>query len=163
MTHIHVCIGNLTIIGSNNGLSPGRCQAIIWTNAGILWIGPLGTNFNEILIEICIFSFKKVHLKLSGNWRPFCLGLGVLTPNPGLLTSDNHDGITFSEETSEGLFIFKLTKNEDTDIIPNHLSSTNINSINDQSKLQEHALNTLWSSRRHLHLGQHWLRWWLVA
>ena len=40
----------LIIIGSDNGLSPGRRQAIIWTNAGILLIGPLGTNFIEILI-----------------------------------------------------------------------------------------------------------------
>ena len=38
------------IIGSDNGLSPNRHQAITWTNAGILLIGPLGTNFNEILI-----------------------------------------------------------------------------------------------------------------
>ena len=36
----HICVGNLTIIGSDNGLSPGRRQAIIWTNAGILLIGP---------------------------------------------------------------------------------------------------------------------------
>ena len=45
----HICVGNLTIIGSDNGLSPGRCQAIIRTNAWILLIGPLGTNFSEIL------------------------------------------------------------------------------------------------------------------
>ena len=32
------------IIGSDNGLSPVRRQAIIWTNAGILLIGPLGAN-----------------------------------------------------------------------------------------------------------------------
>ena len=38
-----------TIIGSNNGLSPGRRQAIIWTNAGILLIRTLGANFSEIL------------------------------------------------------------------------------------------------------------------
>ena len=44
----HICVGNLTIIGSDNGLSPGRRQAIIWTNTGILSIGPLGTNFSEI-------------------------------------------------------------------------------------------------------------------
>ena len=25
----HICVGNLTIIGSDNGLSPGRRQAII--------------------------------------------------------------------------------------------------------------------------------------
>ena len=42
----------LTIIGSDNGLSPGRPQAIIWTNDGILLIAPLGTNFSELLIEI---------------------------------------------------------------------------------------------------------------
>ena len=62
----------LTIIGSDNGLSPGRRKAIIWTNAGILLIQPLGTNFSEISIKIHIFSFKKMHLKmLSGKWQPF--------------------------------------------------------------------------------------------
>ena len=46
---------------------------------GLLLIGPLGTNFNVILTEIYIFSFKKMHVKLSiGNWRLFCLGLNVL-------------------------------------------------------------------------------------
>ena len=75
----HICVGKLTIIGSDNGLSPARCQAIIWTNAGILLIGPLGTNFSEILIRIQTFSFTKMHLKmLSAKWRPFCLGLNVL-------------------------------------------------------------------------------------
>ena len=45
----------------------------------ILLIGPLGTNFSEILIEILAFSFKKMCLKLSSaKWRPFCLGLNVL-------------------------------------------------------------------------------------
>ena len=48
----HICVNKLTMIGSDNGLSPGRRQAIIWTNAGILLIGPLGTNFSKILIEI---------------------------------------------------------------------------------------------------------------
>ena len=75
----HIYVGNLTIIGSDNGLSPGRRQAIIWTKAGILLIGTLGTNFSEILIEIRIFSFTKMHLKMSsGKWRPSCLGLNVL-------------------------------------------------------------------------------------
>ena len=40
----HVCVSKLTIIGSDNGLSPGRRQAIIWTSAGILLIRPLGTT-----------------------------------------------------------------------------------------------------------------------
>ena len=75
----HICVGNLTIIGSDNGLSPGRRQAIIWTNAGILLIRPLGTNFSEIIIGIQTFSFTKMHLKMSSaKWRPFCLGLNVL-------------------------------------------------------------------------------------
>ena len=79
----HICVGNLTIIGSDNGLSPGRRQAITWTNVGILLIGPLGTNFSEMLIEILTFSFNKIHLKMSSaKWRPFCLGLNVLShPN----------------------------------------------------------------------------------
>ena len=76
----HICIGNLTIIVSDNGLSPYRRQAIIWTNAGILLIGPIGTYFSEILIEILTFSFKKMRLNVSSaKRRPFCLGLNVLT------------------------------------------------------------------------------------
>ena len=61
----HVCVSKLTIIGSDNGLSPGRHQAIIWTNTGMLLIGPLGTNFSEILSEIQTFSLKKICFKMS--------------------------------------------------------------------------------------------------
>ena len=83
-----ICVINLTIIGSYNGLSPGRRQAIIWTKAGILLIGPLETNFSEILIEIHTFAFKKMQLKTSsGKWRPFCLGLNVLSKSS---CSSNH-------------------------------------------------------------------------
>ena len=75
----HICVGNLTIIGSDDGLSPGRRQAIIWTNARILLIGPWGANFNEIVIGIQTFSLKKMFLKMSsGKWRPLSLGLNVL-------------------------------------------------------------------------------------
>ena len=78
----HICVSNLTIIGPDNGLSPGRRQAIIWTNAGILSIGTLGTNFSEILIEILTFSFKNMLLKVSsGKWQPFCLSPNVLKAN----------------------------------------------------------------------------------
>ena len=55
----HICVSKLTIIGSDNGLSPERRQAIIWINAGTLLIVPLGTNFSEILIEIQIFHWRK--------------------------------------------------------------------------------------------------------
>ena len=67
----HICVSRIIIIDSDNGLSPGRRQAIIWTNAGLLLIGPLGTNFSEILIEILTFSFKKMRLKVSS--RPQCV------------------------------------------------------------------------------------------
>ena len=68
-------------------MSPGRRQAIAWTNAGILLIGALGTNFNEILIEIYIFfqsrkSIWKCRLEPpSGKWWPLCLGLTVRIGN----------------------------------------------------------------------------------
>ena len=75
----HICVGNLTTIGTDHGLSPGWRQAIIWTNAGILLIGPLGTNFSEISIKILTFSFTKMRLKVSSaKWHQFCLGLNVL-------------------------------------------------------------------------------------
>ena len=75
----HICVSKLTIIGSDNGLSPDRRQAIIWINARILSIGPLGTHYSEIIIEIYKFSFKKMHLKmLSGKRLPSCLSINVL-------------------------------------------------------------------------------------
>ena len=78
----HICIGKLITIGSDNGLSPGRRQAIIWTNDEVLLIRPLGTRFNEILIRNQTFSFMKMHLKMSSvKWRPFCIGLNVLSSN----------------------------------------------------------------------------------
>ena len=76
----HTCVSKLTIIGSDNGLSPSQRQAIIWTNAWILLIRPSGTNFSKILIAIDVFSFKKMHLKMSSaKWRPSCIGLNVLS------------------------------------------------------------------------------------
>ena len=82
---MHIYISKLTIFGSDNGMSPDRRQAIIWTNAGLLLIGPLGTNFSEILIKILAFSFKKMRLKVSSvKQRPFCLCLNVLTFECGL-------------------------------------------------------------------------------
>ena len=75
----HICVSNLTIIGSDNGLSPGRRQAIIWTNDGILLIRTFRIHFSEIVSEIHTYSFKKMHFKMSsGKWRPSCLGLNVL-------------------------------------------------------------------------------------
>ena len=82
----HICVIKVTNIGSNNGLSPGRRQAIIWTNDGILLIWPLGTNFNETLIGLHLFSFNKMRLKMSSGYRrPFCPGLNVLTVKLSLM------------------------------------------------------------------------------
>ena len=68
----HICVSKLTISGSDNGFSPGRRLAIIWTNAGIWLIGPLRTISSGILIVLYIFSCKKMHWKmLSGNVWPF--------------------------------------------------------------------------------------------
>ena len=65
-----------TIIGLENGLSPGQR---ICTNAGLLLIWSLGTNFSEIIFEIHTFSFKQMHSKTpSAKWRTCCLGLNVL-------------------------------------------------------------------------------------
>ena len=44
---------------NSSPLVPIRHQAIMWTNAGILLIGPLGTNSSQISIEMDIFSLKK--------------------------------------------------------------------------------------------------------
>ena len=57
---MRICVNKLTSIGSDNGFSSERGQAIIWTNVWILLIGPLGTNFSEIIIEIYTFLFKKM-------------------------------------------------------------------------------------------------------
>ena len=68
-----------TVIGSDNGLSTGRRHAIIWSNAGILLIVPLETNFYEFFIEIHTFSFKEIHWKIvvwkmaSILFRPQCV------------------------------------------------------------------------------------------
>ena len=75
----YICVSKLTIIGSENGLSHGRRQAIIWTSDGILSIRTFRTHFSEIVRKIHTFSFKKMHIKMSpGKWRPSCLSLNVL-------------------------------------------------------------------------------------
>ena len=68
---MHIYVSKPTIIGQRH--------AIIWTNDGLWLSGPFGTKFSEILIEIDIFSFKKMHLKMSSiDLRPFCLSLNVI-------------------------------------------------------------------------------------
>ena len=56
--YAYICFSKITIIDWDNGLSPGRCQAFIWNSAEISLIGPLGTNFSEILIVIFYIFIK---------------------------------------------------------------------------------------------------------
>ena len=76
---MHICVSKLTIIGSDNGLLPGRRQAIIRTSAGILLIGPLGTDFSEIINQNSnIFTqenaFENVVWKMAAILsRPQCV------------------------------------------------------------------------------------------
>ena len=81
-----MCVSNLTIIGSDNGLSPGRHQAIIWTSDKIVLIGSLGINFSDILIENHIFSLKKyiwnvVYEIASILSRPLCVDISYYLAN----------------------------------------------------------------------------------
>ena len=65
----YICVSKFFIIDSN----------IVWTSAEILLIGPLGTNFSEILIEIHILLFKKMHLRVSSaKYCTLCLGHNML-------------------------------------------------------------------------------------
>ena len=77
----HICVSDLTIIASYNGLSPGRCQAIIWTNDGILLIGPLGTYLSiwnsNIFIKENIFECVVCEIA-SSLPQPQCVNLVVL-------------------------------------------------------------------------------------
>ena len=77
----HICVGKLAIIGSDNGVSPRRRQAIIWISSGILLNEPLGANFNDILIKIETFLLMKIRLKMSSakccpfHLRPQCVDI----------------------------------------------------------------------------------------
>ena len=65
----HICVSEIIIIGSDNGFSPGRRQAIIWTSAGILLIGSFGIHLSEILIEINLLMIALTQV-LSDNFKP---------------------------------------------------------------------------------------------
>ena len=77
---VHICTAKLTIIGSDNGLSPGQHQAIIWTNAAIMMlIESLRIKFSEILIKIQTFPLRKITFQnvvyemLSISSQPQCV------------------------------------------------------------------------------------------
>ena len=57
----HMCVSKLAFICPDSGLSPGRRQAIIWTNVGILLIQTLGTNWSDILSQGCMSDINEIH------------------------------------------------------------------------------------------------------
>ena len=112
----HICVSEITIIGSDNGLSPGRRQAIIWTDTGILLMGPLRTNFSEIFIEIHTFWLKQMRLKMSsGKWRPYCLGLNELRRDISITKNEwpvfSYPPLQDGDDTAENEFRSILSKN----------------------------------------------------
>ena len=75
---MHVCVSKQIIIGSHNGW-PVQSHYLnqCWNLVSGTIRNTLQLNRNRISY---IISFKKMHLKQSsGKWRPFCLGLNVLT------------------------------------------------------------------------------------
>ena len=57
--------------GSNNGLSTSRCQAIVWTNAGIVLIRSLARNRKRN-------AFISIHENACQNVLRNCVGLTAL-------------------------------------------------------------------------------------
>ena len=66
-----LCVSNLTIIGSDNGLLPNPHQANIWTYDGILLIGPTGITWSSMKF---LSKFMHFHSRNS-SWKP-CLENG---------------------------------------------------------------------------------------
>ena len=72
-------VNGSSLIGPGNVLPPARRQAITWTNATSMSIGPVGTNSCEILFKIQQISYTTKKLKIStALWRPFYRGPNVL-------------------------------------------------------------------------------------
>ena len=67
------------VIGHHcNDLLPVWHLAITQTNADLLSVEPLRTNFSAISIGIQTFLWRKMPLKMSSaKWQPFCSGLNV--------------------------------------------------------------------------------------
>ena len=55
----HICGSKLSIVRSDNGLSPGRRQAIAWTNAGMLLVESLEQTSVKSYSEFTHFNSRK--------------------------------------------------------------------------------------------------------
>ena len=164
----HICVSKLTIIDSDNGLSPGRRQAIIWINAGKLSIGPMGTNFSEFLTEPYKFSFMKMLLKMSsGKRRPFCLGLNVLkrrcrswqTTISKTLAGKGYWRLYWNSIELSRRYIFNVLTHWGRDEVDAILQTTVSDTIS-WMKIFEFRLNFHWNllPRVQFTIFQHWFR-----
>ena len=108
----HICVIDLTSIVSDNGLSPGRRQAIIRTNAGIFLIRPLGTNFREIVIEISnIFiqenAFESVVFETAAILsRPQCANIDYVACYNKSTSKTNETKAMLSKQKNISLYKF---------------------------------------------------------
>ena len=74
----HICVNKLDVIGSSNGLSPVRRQAVVWINDDLLLIGPLEIIFGEIAIKITsTFIQEDAFENVVCETGLFCFGLIV--------------------------------------------------------------------------------------
>ena len=85
----HICVSKLNIIGSDNGLSPGQHQPIIWTNARILLTWPSGTTSEKCQSKfIYLVPFSRhnntVAVTVGHRWKE-CLQFGGGTEKQNLL------------------------------------------------------------------------------
>ena len=79
-----LCARKLTIVGADNGLSPGRHQTIIWTNGGILLICTLGNlkrnsytyiqenEFDNVVSEMVAILSRPQYVKVNMT-QEFCI------------------------------------------------------------------------------------------
>ena len=95
----HNCIGKLIMIGSDNGLAPGRHQPIIWTNAGMLLRNKLHWNFNRnsnIFIQENALEDVVYEMASNLSW-PQCVksvmrpSVGWCNKNSGILWIYSHE------------------------------------------------------------------------
>ena len=135
----HICVRKLSIIGSDNGLSPGRRQAIIWTNDGILLIGTLRTNFSEILSEINTFSLKNAFENVV--WKMAFILFGTQCVNKW----DYHQWFSHPFRFEFHPYLQQRLMTPELVMLPSPCTLTP-NDVN-----------------VHKWMGHHWLREWLVA
>ena len=73
----HICVSKITIIGSDNGLSPGRRQAIIWTNENVL---------ENVICEMASILSRPQRVKWLITWALYKVGTGKISTSNTQIT-----------------------------------------------------------------------------